>query len=125
MHILQKEKDAATTTAEEAVFVAAVDIEEIDSRHDIDLPLPPANAAQRMIEYVLQHSCGTSRHTSMSTCSQPAVEKVEQEMNNFKIENEDTHLQTAHKDVNIQPAVYATQNTPANVPPVQTQQKRY
>lgn len=52
MHILQKEKDAATTTAEEAVFVAAVDIEEIDSRHDIDLPLPPANAAQRMIEYV-------------------------------------------------------------------------
>lgn len=57
----------------------------------------------------------------MSTCSQPAVEKVEQEMSNFKIENEDTHLQTAHKDVNIQPAVYTTQNTPANVPPVQTQ----
>lgn len=125
MHILQKEKDAATGTAEEAVFVAVVDIEEIDSRRDIDLPLSPANAAQRMSEYVLQHSCGTSRHTSMRTCLQPAVEKVEQEMSNFKIENEDTHLQTAHKDVNIQPAVYATQNTPANAPPVQTQQKRH
>lgn len=61
----------------------------------------------------------------MRTCSQPAVEKVEQEMSNFKIENEDTHLQTAHKDVNIQPAVYAIQNTPANVPPVQTQQKKH
>lgn len=48
MHILQKEKDAATGTAEEAVFVAVVDIEEIDSRRDIDLPLSPANAAQRM-----------------------------------------------------------------------------
>lgn len=43
MHILQKEKDAATGTAEEALFVAVVDIEEIDSRRDIDLPLSPGN----------------------------------------------------------------------------------
>ena len=60
MHILKKEKDAARATAEEAVFVAAVENAEIGSRHDIDLPLSPSNAAQWTSEYVLQHSCGTS-----------------------------------------------------------------
>lgn len=123
MHILQKEKDAATATAEEAVFAAAVDNAETDSRHDIDLPLSPSNAARRTSEYVLQHSRSSSGHMSKHTCAQPAVKKVEQEISNLRIENEDTHLQTAYKDVNIQP-VNATQHTPANVPPVKIQKKR-
>lgn len=120
MHILKKEKDAATATAEEAVFVAAMENAEIDSHHDIDLPLLPSNAAQRTSEYVLQHSCGASEHISMYTCSQPAVEKVERETKNPRIDNvEDTHLQIAPKDVNSQPTVNNTQYTPGNFPCVQ------
>lgn len=112
MHILQKEKDAATAAAEEAVFVAAVENVETDSRQDIDLPLLPSNPAQRTSEYVLQHSDDVSERVSMYTCSQPAMVKAEQARSNFKNE-EDTRLQTAPEEVN------------ENFPPVQKQRKRY
>lgn len=125
MHILKKEKDAATATAEEAVFVAAVENAEIDSRPDIDLPLSPSNAAQRTSEYILQHSYGASEHISMYTCSQPAEEKVEQEMSNLRINNEDTHRQTTPKGVISQHTANTTQQTPAIIPPVPTQKKRH
>lgn len=39
MHILNVEKDAATSSAEEAVFVAAEEDAERDSLHSINLPL--------------------------------------------------------------------------------------
>lgn len=91
-YILQKEKEAATATAEEAVFVAAEENAEIDSRHDIDLPHLPYNAAQRTREYVLQHSFVTPEHVPIHTYSQPAVEKVKQEMSNFRISDEDSHV---------------------------------
>lgn len=98
MHILKK-KEAATATAEEAVFVAAVEKADLDSRHDIDLPLSPSNAAQRTSEYVWQHSCSASEPICMHTSSQPAVETVKQEMSNLRINNEDTHRQIAPKNV--------------------------
>lgn len=125
MHILKKEKEAATATAEEAVFVAAAEKAELDSRHDIDLPLSPSNAAQRTSEYVWQHSCSASEPISMHTSSQPAVETVKQEMSNLRIDNEDSHQQIAPKNMNPQLAVGTTQHISGNVPSVQTQKKRY
>ncbi|KAG8014396.1 Choline transporter-like protein 5-A, partial [Nibea albiflora] len=123
MHILKKEKDAATA-AEEAVFVAAAENAEIDSRHDIDLPLLPSNPAQRTSEYVLQHSGGASERISMYSCSQPAREKVEQERSSLRNE-EDVRLETTPKEVNQQPAVNATLQTHENFSPVHKQRKRY
>ena len=61
----------------------------------------------------------------MYTYSQPAVEKVKQEMSNLRIANADTHLHTTPKDVIFQPSVSASQHTPGNVPAVHTHKKRY
>ncbi|KAL0151744.1 hypothetical protein M9458_052970 [Cirrhinus mrigala] len=125
MHILKMEKEAATATAEEAVFAAAVENADLDSHHDIDLSLLPSNAAQRTSEYVLRHSSRASESIPMHTSSQPAVETVKQEMSNLRIDNEDTHLLIAPKNVKSQPSVSTIQHTPGNVPPVQTQIKRH
>ncbi len=125
MHILKIEKEAATATAEEAVFVAAVENADIDSHHDIDLPLSPSNAAQRTSEYVLQHSSSASEPIPIHTSSRPAVETVKQEVSNLRIDNEDIHLQIAPTNVKSQPSVSTIQQTPGNVPLVQTQIKRH
>lgn len=65
LHVLKLEKDAATASAEAAVYEAAEENKITGSQGELDLQFEPLPPAQRTSEYVLQHSHESAGESSV------------------------------------------------------------
>lgn len=109
LHVLKLEKDAATASAEAAVYEAAEENESTGSQGDLDLQLDPLPSSQRTSEYVLQHSHKGASESSMVLGSLTPPSRPE------PTNTEPAVLNTLGASSNV-PATHYTAGASSNVP---------